>query len=74
MPCRAIHDGWVMEDSSDKTWSPGEGNGKLFQYSWLENLMNSIKRQKDRKLKDELPRQVGAQHAAGSVEKQFQKE
>ena len=60
-----------MEESSDKAWSTGEGNGKLFQYSCLENLMNSIKRQKDRKLKDELPRQVGGQHAAGSVEKQF---
>lgn len=44
MSGRAIQDGWVMEDSSDKTWSPGEGNGKLFQYSWLENLMNSKKK------------------------------
>ena len=52
-----------MEESSDKTWSTGERNGKLFQYSCLENLMNSIKRQKDRTLKDELPRPVGAQYA-----------
>ena len=27
--------------------------------------MNSMRRQKDRKLKDELPRSVGAQHATG---------
>ena len=27
--------------------------------------MNSVKRQKDRTLKDELPRLVGAQHATG---------
>ena len=48
-------------ESSDKTWSTG--NGKPFQYSCLENPMNSMKRQKDRTLKDELPRSVGAQHA-----------
>ena len=54
-----------MVESSDKMWSTGEGNGKLFQYSCLENLMNSIKRQKDRKLKDELPRSTGALYATG---------
>ena len=43
----------------------GEGNGKLLQYSCLENPMNSMKRQKDRTLKDELPRSVGAQYATG---------
>ena len=48
---------------SDKTWSTGEGNGKPLQHSCLENLMNSMKRQKDRTLKDELPRSVGAQFA-----------
>ena len=47
-----------MVESSDKTWSTGEGNGKPLQYSCLENPMNSMKRQKDRTLKDELP-QVG---------------
>ena len=52
-----------MEESADKTWPAGEGNGKLFQYSCLENLMNSIKRQKDRTLKDEFLRSVGAQYA-----------
>ena len=59
-----------MVENSDKTWSTGEGNGKLLQYSCLENLMNNMKRQKDRILKDELPRLVGAQYATGrSVEK-----
>ena len=43
----------------------GEGNGKPLQYSCLENPMNSMKRQKDRTLKDELPRSVGAQYATG---------
>ena len=54
-----------MVESSDKTWSTGEGNGKPLQYSCLENPMNSMKRQKDRTLKDELPRVVGAQYATG---------
>ena len=46
-------------------WCTGEGNGKPPQYSCLENPMNSMKRQKDRTLKDELSRLVGAQHATG---------
>ena len=46
-------------------WSTGEGNGKPLQYSYLENPMNSMKKQKDRTLKDELPRSVGAQYATG---------
>ena len=46
-------------------WSTGEGNGKPLQYSCLENPMNSMKRQNDRTLKDELPRLVGAQYATG---------
>ena len=50
---------------SDKTWSTGEGNGKLLQYSCHENPMNSMKRQKDRILKEELPRSVGAPCATG---------
>ena len=54
-----------MVESSDKMWSNGEGNGKTFQYSCLENPMNSMKRQKYRTLKDELPRLVGAQYATG---------
>ena len=63
MSCRATEDGWVMVESPDKTWSTGEGNGKPLQYSLLENPMNRMKRQKDRTLKDELPRLVGAQYA-----------
>ena len=54
-----------MVESSDKTWFTGEGNGKPFQYSCLENPISSMKRQKDRTLKDELPRLVGAQCATG---------
>ena len=54
-----------MVESSDKMWSTGEGNGKPLKYSCLENPMNSMKRQKDRTLKDELPRLVGAQYATG---------
>ena len=47
-------------------WSTGEGNGKPLQYSCLENPINSMKRQKDRTLKEELPRSVGAQNATGN--------
>ena len=54
-----------MVENSDKMRSTGEGNGKPLQYSCLENPMNSMKRQKDRTLKDELPRLVGAQYATG---------
>ena len=46
-------------------WSTGEGKGKPLQYSCLENPKNRMKRQKDRTLKDELPRSVGAQYATG---------
>ena len=65
MPYRATQDGLVMVESSDKLWSTGEGNGKPLQYSCLENPMSIIKRQKDRTLKDELPRLVGARYATG---------
>ena len=54
-----------MVESSDKTWSTGEGNGKPLQNSCLENPMNSMKRQKDRTLRDELPRLAVAQYATG---------
>ena len=54
-----------MVESSDKTWSTGEGNDKPLHYFCLENPMNSMKRQKDRTLKDELSRSVGAQYATG---------
>ena len=65
MPCGATQDGRVMVERSDRTWSTGEGNGKPLPYSCLENAMNSMKRQKDRTLKDGLPRSVGAQYATG---------
>ena len=54
-----------MVESSDKTWSTGEGNGKPLQYSCLEKPMNSMKRQKDRTPKNELTRSVGVQYATG---------
>ena len=65
MWCRATQDGQVMVENSDNTWSTGEGNGKPLQYYCLENPMNRMKRQKDRTLKDELPRSVGAQYDTG---------
>ena len=54
-----------MVEGSDRMWSTGEGNGKPLQYSCLENPINSMKRQNDRILKEELPRSVGAQYATG---------
>ena len=54
-----------MVESSDRMWSTGEGNGKPLQYSCLKNPMNGMKRQKDRTLREELPRSVGAQYATG---------
>ena len=63
--CRATQDRWVIVDRSDRMWSTGEGNGKPLQYSCRENPMNRMKMQKDRTLKDELPRSVGAQCATG---------
>ena len=60
MLCGATQDRWVMVEGSDRIWSTGEGNGKPLQYSCLENPMNSMKRQNDRTLKEELPRSVGA--------------
>ena len=54
-----------MVESSDKTWSTGEGNGEPLQYSCLENPMNSMKRQKNMTVKVELPGLVGAQYASG---------
>ena len=57
---RATQDGRVMVESSDQMWSTGEGNGKPLQYSCLENTMNIMKRQRDKTLKEELPRSVDA--------------
>ena len=54
-----------MVERSDRMWSTGEGNGKPLQYSCLKNPMNSMKRQNDRILKEEIPGSVGAQYATG---------
>ena len=54
-----------MMERSDRMWSTGEGNGKPLQYSCLENPMNSMERQNDRILKEELSRSVGVQYATG---------
>ena len=63
MLCGATQNGQVMVERSERMWSTGEGNGKPLQYSCLENPNNIMKRQKDRTLKNELPRLVGAQYA-----------
>ena len=65
MLCGAKQDGRVMVERADRMRSTGKRNGKPLQYSCLENPMNSMKRQKDRILKEELPRSVGAQYATG---------
>ena len=65
MPVGQPKNGRVMVERSDRIWSPGEGNGKPLQCSCLENPMNSMKRQNDRILKEELPRSLGAQYATG---------
>ena len=62
MPCKATQNGQVMVESSDKIWFTGKGNGKPLQHSCLDNLMNSMKRQKDKTLKDEI---LIAQYATG---------
>ena len=61
----ATQDGQVMVERSDRMWSTGEGNDKPLQYSCLENPMNSMKRQNDRIMKEEVPRSVGARYATG---------
>ena len=65
MHCGATQDRRVMVERADRMWSTGEGNGKPLQYSCLENPMNSMKRQNDRILKEELPRSVNDQYATG---------
>ena len=61
----ATQDGRVMVERSDRMWSTGEGNGKPLQYSCIENPMNSMRRQNDKILKEELPRSLGALYATG---------
>ena len=63
--CGATQDGQVMVERSDRMWSTGESNGKTLQYPFLENPMNSMKRQNGRIMKEVLPRSVGAQYAIG---------
>ena len=65
MTSRATQDRQVMVERSDRVWSTGGGNGKSLQYSCLENPMNSMKRQNDGIVKEELPRLVDAQYATG---------
>ena len=59
----ATQDGQIIVERSDRMWSTGEGNGKPL--SCLENPINSMKKQNDRILKEELPRSVGAQYVTG---------
>ena len=66
MPCGITQDKWIRVERSDRMWSTGEGNGKPLQYSCLEKPTNSIKSQKYRTLKDELPRLVSAQYGTGN--------
>ena len=65
MLCGATQERWVMVERSDRMWSTGEGNGKRLQDSCLGKTMNSMKRQNDRILKEELPRLVAAQYVTG---------
>ena len=65
MPCGATEDWRLMVERTDRMWSIGEGNDKPLQYSCLENPTNSMKRQKDKILKEELPKSVDAEYAAG---------
>jgi len=58
MACGATQEGRVMVERSHRMWSTGEGNSKPLQYSCLENHMNSMNKQNDRILKEELPRSV----------------
>ena len=65
MLCRDTQDGQIMVESSDKRWSLEKGMPNHFSIPALRTLMNSMKSQKDRTLKDELARSVGAQYATG---------
>ena len=57
--------GGKMVERSDSMWSTRKGNGIPLKYSCLESPMESMKRQKDRTLKEELPMSVVAQYATG---------
>ena len=58
-----------MVESSDKTWSTEEGNGKPLQHSCLEKPMNRMKTQREMQLKGELPTSVGGQDATGEEQR-----
>ena len=67
-PSHAVwdHPRWAGHGGeSDRTWSTGEGDRKPLHYSSLDNPMNSMKRQNDRILREELPRSVDGQYATG---------
>ena len=65
MPCSTIQDGWDMMSVLTNYGSVEKGMAKHFSILALRTPMNSMKRQKDRTLKDEFPRSVGAQYATG---------
>ena len=67
--CGATQDGWVIVESSDKTWSAEEGNGNPLQYSCQEEPMMSMKTQKDMTLEDKTPRMQGVQYAPGEEQR-----
>ena len=69
MVCRGTQDRQIMVESSDKTWSTGEGNGKSLKYSCFKNPMNSMKRQNDMILEDEPTRSVDVQYATGEEQR-----
>ena len=69
MLCGATQDKQVMVERSDRMWFTGQGNTKPLQHFCLENSMNSMKRQNNRILKEELPRSVGAQYATGDQQR-----
>ena len=60
---------WIVVERSNKMWPTGEGNGKPLQYSYLENPMNGMKRQKDMTPKDDIPGSLGAQYATGDKQR-----
>ena len=62
MPCRATQDSQIIVKSFDKTWTTGGGNGKPLQHTCCKNPMNSMMKQKDMILEDELHRCEGAQY------------
>ena len=74
MPCRATQDEWVIVNSSDKTGSTGEGNGYPLKYSFLENLLNSMKMQKKKMThEDEFPKWEGVPYGTGEEQREITK-